>query len=218
MDENSEVRAASDLPAYHDLNSLKARGWTARLVKQFLGEPDDTDRARAANTGRPKNLYCAKRVALIEMHDPHFRAEKDKAAMYSGRLKQTQDTKKKNLVNVVESLMLPDFDLPWPAVMEQANKKIIFDGNLAGTAQERVALEILLDSMASLTWRLEIFSGHAGIREARILLRTRMLAHLVNRYPPLSETAQRYADESAGTSKEEDSNENLQSSATQPDR
>lgn len=207
MVENNDVRAAGDLPTFYDLSRLKERGWTSRLVKQFLGEPDYTDRARVANTGRPKNLYCAKRVAFIESHDPQFKVEKDKAATYSGRLRQTQDTKKKNLAGVVESMTFPEIDLPWSALMGQAQEKII-EQKLGETTPERVALEILLDSMASLAWRLEIFSGHAGIREARSLLRTRMLAHLVNRYPPLSETAEKYADGCAGTGEEEHSKKN----------
>lgn len=201
-----------------DLKALKHRGWTSRLVRIFLGEPDDTERVGAAHTGRPKNLYCAERVASVEIHDAQFRAERDKAAMYSGRLKQTQDAKRKNLVGVVEAMDLPVFDLPFDELLGQAKKKLKVDRNLSGTAPERVALGILLDSMASLAWRMEIFSGHAGIREARVLLRNRMLAHLVNRYPPLSETAKQYADESAGTSKEEYGNERLQSNARQPDR
>lgn len=218
MDENLTAPGSADRSDYLDLSSLKARGWTARLVQKFLGEPDDTERMTAVHTGRPKNLYCAKRVASIEIHDANFRAEKEKAAMYSARLKQTQAVKKKNLAGVVGDMTLPEFDLPFEELLDQANKKIIFDEKLAGTPPERVALGILLDSMASLAWRLEIFSGHAGIREARNLLRTRMLAHLVNRYPPLSATAQQYADECAGASKEEDGNETLQSSARQPDR
>lgn len=197
--------------AFFDLKALKQRGWTARLVSDFLGEPDDTDWARVANTGRPKNLYCAKRVAFIEIYDANFRAEKEKAAMYSDRLKQTQSVKKKNLAGVVEDMTLPEFDLLYEELLDQANKKKILDENLAGTVPERVALEILLDRMASLAWRLEIFGGHAGIREARNLLRTRMLAHLVNRYPPLSETAQQYADECAGASNEENAKEILDS-------
>lgn len=102
---------------------VKARGWTARLVQKFLGEPDDTDRVRVANTGRPKNLYCAKRVAFIENHDADFRAEKDKAAMDSERLKQTQSVRKKNLASVVENMKLPELDLPYEEILDQANKK-----------------------------------------------------------------------------------------------
>ncbi len=217
MDQNSDVRTSADLPAYHDLTSLKARGWTARLVRQFLGEPDDTERMTSAHTGRPKNLYCAKRVAFIENHDPQFMVEKSKASKYSDRLRQTQDSKKKNLAGIVDAMTLPEFSLPFEEILDQAAKKIS-DENMVEIVPERVALETLLDSMASLTWRLEIFGGHAGIREARNLLRTRMLAHLVNRYPPLSETAQRYADECAGASKEEEGHETLQSSARQRDR
>lgn len=123
MDKDIEMRDSTDQAAYHDLSSLKARGWTARLVQKFLGEPDDTDRARVANTGRPKNLYCAKRVASIEIHDPQFKAEKDKAAMYSARLKQTQSVKKKNLAGLVGDITLPEFDLPYNEVLDQVNKK-----------------------------------------------------------------------------------------------
>jgi hypothetical protein len=185
MDEDLTAPGSADRPVYYDLSSLKARGWTARLVTVFLGEPDDTERMTAVHTGRPKNLYCAKRVASIEIHDANFRAEKEKAAIYSARLKQTQAVKKKNLAGLVDDMTLPELDLPFEELLEQANKKILFDENLAGTAPDRVAVGILLDRMASLAWRLEIFSGHAGIREARTLLRTRRLAHFVNRYPPL---------------------------------
>lgn len=127
--------------AFFDLKALKQRGWTARLVSAFLGEPDDTERVTAAHTGRPKNLYCAKRVASIEIHDANFRAEKEKAAMYSDRLKQTQSVKKKNLAGVVEDMALPEFDLPYEELLEQANKKRYLTKILPGQRQNGLRSE-----------------------------------------------------------------------------
>ena len=88
-------------------------------------------------------------------------------------------------------MTFPEIDVPWPALMGPAQEKII-EQKLGETTPERVALEILLESMASLAWRLEIFIGPARMREARSLLKTRMLAHLSSKYLVVSENATRY--------------------------
>lgn len=140
MSENQHPYPFSE-SAFLDLRALKQRGWTARLVRIFLGEPDDTERVGATHTGRPRNLYSAKRVASVEIHDSQFKAEKEKAALYSGRLKQNQNSKKKNLVGIVEEMMLPQFDLHFEELLEHAHKKIIAE-KLAEITSERDALEI----------------------------------------------------------------------------
>lgn len=197
-----------------DLKALQQRGWTKRLVERFLGEPDQLYRVPGAQSGRPQNLYSAKRVAHIELSDPDFIAERRRTELYASRLKGVQGQKKKNLAAMVDGMTMPDLESQLEDLLQQAEKKREADGNLAVVTKERVALESLLVSMKPLAWRLEIFQGHAGIREARILLLKRMLAHIVTRYPPLSETAKEYADESAGAGTERKySNEEPQSAA-----
>lgn len=200
--------------SYYDFTALRDRGWTKRLVERFLGEPDSLNRGVGAQSGRPQNLYSANRVMHIETSDQDFIAEKRRTELYASRLKGVQGAKKRNLAAMVEEMNLPDFELQEQELLQQAEKKREGDENLALVAKERVALESLLVSMRPLAWRLEIFQGHAGIRDARVLLLKRMLAHIVTRYPSLSETANEYADESAGAGTERKySNEEPQSAA-----
>lgn len=188
--------------AFYDFTALRKRGWTKRLVQRFLGEPDQMPRVVGSQSGRPQNLYSAKRVAHIELSDPDFIAEKRRTELYASRLKGVQGAKKKNLAAMVDAMTLPDLGLQIEELLQHAEKKREAEENLALVTKERVALEVLLASMKPLAWRLEIFQGHAGIRDARILLLKRMLAHIVTRYPSLSETANEYADESAGAGTE----------------
>lgn len=199
---------------FYDFAALRERGWTKRLIQRFLGEPDQMPRIVGSQSGRPQNLYSAKRVAQVELSDQEFIAEKGRTELYARRLKGVQGAKKQNLAAMVNTMTMPDLGLQVEELLLQAEKKREADENLALVTKERVALEILLASMKPLAWRLEIFQGHAGIRDARILLLKRMLAHIVTRYPPLSETAKKYADESAGAGTERKySNEEPQSTA-----
>jgi hypothetical protein len=59
---------------YADLDALRARGWTDRLVKRFLGRPDWHAPVNHWANSTGKYLYDLARVQSIERTD-EFRAE-----------------------------------------------------------------------------------------------------------------------------------------------
>lgn len=194
------TRACADVSAdkqVTDIAGLRARGWTSRLIREFLCEPDGYECPHGQRSGRPKGLYSVERVQQIEEHDERFRSERERAATFSGRLRGTHDVKQKNLVAVVEAIALPMLNEPLEDLLEAARLTQNFDAEKSLKSVERVALDMSSAKFSSLAWRLEMFRGHAGIRSARILLAQKIEAHIINRYPSLSVAATN-ADERAG--------------------
>lgn len=119
-----------------DLKALQQRGWTKRLVERFLGEPDQLYRVLGAQSGRPQNLYSAKRVARVELSDREFAAEKRRTELYASRLKGVQGAKKKNLAAMVEAMTMPDLGVA-DGRTSAAGKKNVGSRRKSGTCDKR---------------------------------------------------------------------------------
>lgn len=107
---------------FYDFAALRERGWTKRLVQRFLGEPDQMPRIVGSQSGRPQNLYIAKRVAQVELSDSEFIAEKRRTELYAARLKGVQRAKKKNLAAMVDVMTMPDLGLQIEELLQEAEK------------------------------------------------------------------------------------------------
>ncbi len=101
---------------------------------------------------------------------------------------------------LVRAIPIPELTLPFVEMLNQAAEKQ--KGSLFFVSQPilRVALDVLLDTMKSLAWHLDDFMWHSGIRDARNLLRRRMLAHIIDYYPELAEVAKERVTEEDGSS------------------
>lgn len=183
------------------MNDLRERGWTDRLVRTFLGNADRSIPNPYLQKGRPKRLFSATRVLEIETR-PDFLHEKGKSADYSIRRKGAADTKRETLEALVNSIELPPLTDSLDIVMERVRQQRVVNPHLRIRSESWVALEDLLGTMKSLDWHLDAFAWHPGIRTARKLLRTRMLAHIVNHYPTLAQVAQERAAQEEGNAEE----------------
>ena len=90
---------------------------------------------------------------------------------------------------LAQDLPLPDLTLTFEELVTAARALQAKEVSCASQPVLRLALEILLDTMKSLDWQLDDFVGQSGVREARKILRRRMLALIIDRYPALSDAA-----------------------------
>jgi hypothetical protein len=182
---------------YYSTKELKARGWSEKLIRTFLGAPDRTLPNPYFNHGHEKRLYSASRVAQVESSF-HFMKEHAASREVSGRIRGALDRKREELEKLVSLIDIP----PLPLSEQELMSKVVTVRQttlmLERRSEGQVALDILLDTMKSLEWHLDPFMWHPGIRHARKLLRGRMLAHIIDHYPVLAAAARERGEQDNG--------------------
>jgi hypothetical protein len=99
--------------------SLKDRGWTAALVKQFLGEPDALKPNPYYRKAAPMQLYSPARVLGAESQE-QWKQAKALASLRSQASKTVAARQAAELVERAEQLQITVHRLPTEAVIEQA--------------------------------------------------------------------------------------------------
>lgn len=182
---------------YLSIKELLARGWTKRLISLFLGTPDMTVPNPYRHGGCPKGLYLFTRIQEIEQ-SAVFGSEKSKSMRYSQRLAHGANTKTAQLTAIATEIALPELTLAISDLLVEASSRRNADSASRLSSEAEVALDILLDTMKSLEWHLDPFLWHPGIRHARKLLRSRILAHIIDHYPTLAAAAHERAGQDNG--------------------
>lgn len=173
--------------SYLTMADLRNRGWNERLVKSFLGSPDETSSMPNQKAGRPHRLYLLHRVLDIENTSPEFAMEKKRIASFSQRAKKSIDVKRQQLKEIVDSFELPVFVHPYSLLFERARMSPAATDTPGSI--ERVALKDLLATMKSMEEQLALYQWHSGVCEARIILKKKILEHIVKSYPALEQAA-----------------------------
>lgn len=169
------------------ISELRERGWNDRLVRTILGKPDTTYLPQKANPGRPQGLYALSRVMNLENTNPEFRAVKDRRSTSGDRIKRYQAQKLEQINETIKWLVMPEIKVPFAHLMEEAHS--MKGGFPADFSECRVAVALLLDRMKSLEAALDIYKWHSGIREARLILKRKLLDHIIKHYPDLEQDA-----------------------------
>lgn len=186
---------------YLSIKELLARGWTKRLITLFLIKPDKTEPNPYQTGGLPKGLFLLTRVEQAERSQA-FGDEQSKSSIYSQRLSVGAQTKRTQLNAIANEIALPELATPFKDLMAEAVSRRNGIAAPRPTPEVQVALDILLDTMKSLEWHLDPFMWHPGIRHARKLLRSRMLAHIIDHYPALTAAAREREEQDKGDSGE----------------
>src|SRR5438046_4783561 len=109
---------------YLTMDDLRKRGWNERLVRCFLGEPDDIGQRHSNHSGRPHRMYLLERVVSIENNRPEFTAEKKRSAEFANRPKRAIEAKRLYLEQVVSEITMPPMTLSYEKVIAEAISKI----------------------------------------------------------------------------------------------
>lgn len=175
---------------YLSMIELRARGWNDRLVRKFLGDPDQF--RLSMQGGRPQRLYRLDRVEAIERFQPAFAVAQERKDFLSRRARKSIESKSLHLNEIVDSIPLVPLIQPFEQLLAEARlQSTVMVEKKAGN---RVALEILLDRLKPLYDALSLYMWHSGVREARMQLRTRILAHIVKHYPALQEATEEHVE------------------------
>jgi hypothetical protein len=95
----------SDTPKMLSLKDLKERGWTAALVKQFLGEPDALKPHPYSRKAAPMQLYSPARVEQAESQE-EWKQTKARVSLRSQASKTVAARKAAELVERAEQMRI----------------------------------------------------------------------------------------------------------------
>lgn len=170
---------------------LVERGWTTALIDRFLGEPT----ARVDNphhrNARPMRLWRLQDALVAEQH-PDF----GPAQAHAARRRSAARALALRTVDRVK-------DVAWALPV---HAPVIDAGSLQAKARNRLvqahsqrplldlrdyednaALAILLEQAEPQFWPLDSLFGHPGVRQARSIVRRRLLAAIAAAYPTLAD-------------------------------
>ena len=166
----------------YTMRDLRARGWTRRLIERFLGSHD----AAAANPhiqrGRPMKFFDPARVHLVETEaDFGIQAEASQAKKLSAQ--KTVDSKTKALSKLAEEI---EPALPGWSVRELSDQGILWANEHGIQTVYQAQISAIVNYCQSCEWSLDDYFWHPGIRPARIIVRRKILAKIIQTYPHLS--------------------------------
>lgn len=170
---------------YVTMQQLRERGWNDRQVKLYLGNHDVAPMG-IQKPGRPERQFLLSRVITVEQTIPKFAVEQERKKDYAERIKISNQTKLNFMTDSINEMTIPDLTYPYEQLLADSADR----ANLYGIPVERVALDTLLDKLKSMDANLDLYQWHSGVREARILLKQKILTHIVAHYPELEKVVE----------------------------
>jgi hypothetical protein len=165
-----------------NVSDLKNRGWTKSMIPQYLGA-DDAIAAAGMNAGRPRQLYLKTQIFAIEAR-PEFKERREAAAPKRLASNALFIEKAERLACLAHSLKFQVPDIPLLQLRALAIEK--FRISTLPSEQLRNEALFLIDPIESACSDMEAFNWNYGVREARQVLRRRILTTAMNAYPHLS--------------------------------
>jgi hypothetical protein len=178
------------------VKELQSKGWSRRMVAQYLGEPDHIGALTPGRVGRPGKFYCVNRVRCVEATEPALAAEFQLVRAVTQRNEQTASARMASMLEQVEDAKLPALDQSLDDLLLEVRSAL--DSAVTRDVEYRLAVEKMLGTFASTVNALDLYSWHAGVCEARIKLRNRFLVHVSRTYPLLGKVALSLVGQPAG--------------------
>ena len=86
-------------------SGLKERGWTTKLIRDFAGQPDKTEKNPVYKSAAPMKLYLLKRIKRIE-NTKKFREALDKSRKRKESGRKSAETKRQQTIEYAESIVI----------------------------------------------------------------------------------------------------------------
>jgi hypothetical protein len=193
-----------DINQYISASDLKRRGWRPGLIKKLMPLADDRLPNPHYPNAAPMKMYLLERVVMIESCDEFTRMMK-RAERQGQVLLQCFTKKRDALAGLAGNIEIPDFkisedDLFRRAALEFEMRSILKlpENSSILIEHKKIAIDILLELQEPILWALDDFYQHQGIREARKILRRRILAKIIATFSTLKEESLARAIEESG--------------------
>lgn len=174
----------------------KVRGWTPKLIKDFLGEPDRRTENPMYKCAAPMCLYDLRKVKRIE-RTRKFQEEAPKAQERSRRAARAAEKRKADLLAKIEAVDVQVPVLPYEQLVRRACES--YNDHKSGESDllratpesapeflDRICVNYLRHELTEYENHLESVFGKAGAEDARVEIKLRILDAISEVYPELS--------------------------------
>ena len=187
--------------------ALKGRGWTDKLIRDFLPAPDHSKPNPYYRSGPPMLLYAADRVKAIEA-SAEFVEAMEKANRRRASGEKAVETKRAEVLAYVDRIkvVVPQLDRDkliqracwhYNDMQDMRRAEGMRASGLAATPESggeflgRIAVNYLRHQLTSYERNLERVAGKVGVREAVMEIRQKVFAAIGQAYPWLADECQR---------------------------
>lgn len=189
--------------------TLKARGWTAILTKQFLPEPDKLVPNPHYKSGPPMRLYSISRIEATEATEA-FIAALAKSRARAAAAEKGIATKQQKMREYIESLSFRVPRLPYTILLKQAcdnynerqadyfeaYERYDKDWQPATPSSDlvfldRIVVNYLRHSLTSYDLEIGNIAGKVGASDAYYYIKSLILAVIAKEYPNLAAECKR---------------------------
>lgn len=180
---------------------LRRRGWTPAMIRDLLGDHDDTrPNPRYSSAGAPMQLWLKERVEAAEATDA-FHDRVAKAQRRSESSKKAAETKREELKRLVQTIKITvireSLDDLTHAAIESYNLRGIYREALQRRGEwflratedsdpdflDRITVNYIRHELTSYDELMHSLVGLVGRREAQMLLRGRLMDAIAATYP-----------------------------------
>jgi hypothetical protein len=190
-------------PAHISVAGLKARGWTAALIRTLLGEPDTRADNPHYRKAAPMRLYLRARVEAVEASEA-WQAALTTSAPRKAAAAQAVETKRQQLLTAIQALHITVPVYPEAALTARAcahyntmqQGRDIWEYTPATSKSDpafllRITVNYLRHALTSYDAELERVFGKVGVREAYTVLNQHVYAAIAEAYPHLADECAR---------------------------
>jgi hypothetical protein len=180
---------------YLNIAGLTARGWTAAMIRDFLGRPDTTRPNPRFHNAAPTPLFARKRIDAAE-RTPTFAKRRDLAARRSASGKAAARRRRMEMLRLMaaEEIPIPQLE---PAVLEaravrhrDARSRLDIS-TVDGKTLNRWKVNYLRQQLTRYDPMIEGLFGRVGRADAEHSLRQRIFEAIGKAYPDLQDECRR---------------------------
>ena len=184
-------------PKHLTLQRLRERGWTATMVRDLLGEPDEYATNPHYKCAPPCKLYLLRRIKQKE-RTKKFATMKAKAEGRAASGLLAASTKRKKLMEELAAwqpkIGIPDGDIyvlaidHYEALWAHRGKYKTVDLHSDNLSEfhQRIVVNYLRHQCTNYDGKLTALTGRVGVDEAKDLVRSRILEAIADQWPELA--------------------------------
>jgi hypothetical protein len=178
--------------------TLKARGWTATLIRDYLGAPDSSCPNPYYQSAAPMRLYARARVEAVEA-SPAWPTLQEQVARRKAAAAKAVETKTQRLWDYLDELEITVPVMSLPLLTEQAcahyndwqSVRERWDAQEATPASnpsflERISVNYLRHRLSAYEQELARLFGKVGVREAYLEVNDMVYEAIATAYPTLA--------------------------------
>lgn len=184
------------------VSKIKERGWTDAMIRNLLGDPDETKLNPFYRGAAPMKLYYEERVIAVEQTQ-EFDSAKDKQAVRKASACKAVQTKKDKAIAYANSIEVTIPVMPWKKVLKCAINSYndfhfemqIYRGHEFTPASidsdpeflARICTNFLRHECTDYEYQVHQMFGKVGVQQVHDIIQKKINDKILETYPQIKE-------------------------------